>query len=527
MITINNIKLNPGFSEAELLSATAKKLGITAEDILHIQRLRQAVDARNKTNVHYNLSVAAKLKPGTKPTVRSKDISPPNTKAYAFPFEGLTAKNHPVVVGSGPAGQFCALMLARAGLKPILVERGQAVAQRARDVSGFFATGSLNVESNIQFGEGGAGTFSDGKLNTGTRDIRHRFILEQFCKAGAPEDVLYLAKPHIGTDVLRHVVVAMRQEIQALGGQVLFGTRLAELNIQSGVLRGIYLQNASDRYHMDASALVLATGHSARDTYEMLHRSGVVLAQKNFAVGVRIEHLQQQINMAQYGSVADFKALPAAEYKVVAHGSDARSVFSFCVCPGGNVVGAASEQGMVVTNGMSEHARDGELINGALLVGVTPADFSDAHPLAGIAYQRQLELAAYRLGGGGFVAPAQLVGDFLAERPSAKAGRIAPTYRPGVKFTELRQCLPDYITQALQTALPQLGRKIKGFDAQDAVLTAVESRSSSPVRILRNECYEANIQGVFPCGEGAGYAGGIISAAADGIRCAEAVCAWL
>ncbi|MBQ7714152.1 MAG: FAD-binding protein, partial [Oscillospiraceae bacterium] len=427
----------------------------------------------------------------------------------------------PVVVGAGPAGLFCALVLARCGAKPILLERGKRVEERRRDVERFWATGALDPASNVQFGEGGAGAFSDGKLNTGTRDPRHRWILERFVEYGASPDVLIDAKPHVGTDGLYVVLQNLRRSLLALGADVRFGHRLVGLETERGAASALRVASPEGEYALPTRQAALALGHSARDTFELLRALGVPMEPKPFAVGVRIEHRQSAVDAAQYGEAAGHPALPPSSYKLAYHTKDARGVFSFCVCPGGEVVAAASEAGRVVTNGMSRAARDGANINGALLVSVTPDDFGGSDPLAGVAFQRRLEEAAYRAGGGNYAAPAQLVGDFLAGRPSTGAGGVAPSYRPAVRWGDLRRCLPAFVCDALAEALPELDKKLRGFAAPDAVLTAVESRSSSPVRLPRDETYQSALRGLYPCGEGAGYAGGIMSAAADGMRVAE------
>ncbi len=383
------------------------------------------------------------------------------------------------------------------------------------------APGLLSPASNVQFGEGGAGTFSDGKLNTGTHDPRNRWILEQLVQHGAPPEILIDAKPHMGTDRLFSVLQSIRGELLSLGCDIRYGQRLSDLHLENGRVRGVHTASCSDGY-IETDAVVLALGHSARDTFEMLQRRGVPMEQKPFAVGVRIEHRQADIDLAQYKQYAGHPALPPTSYKLSCRTGAGRGVFSFCVCPGGQVVAAASEQGRLVTNGMSEYARDQENINGGFLVGVGPGDFESGDPLAGIAFQRQLEEAAYRAGGGNFIAPAQRVEDFLLHRSSTGPGKVRPSYRPGVRWTDLHSCLPPFLTDALEEALPLLGRRIPGYDDGDAVLTAVESRSSSPVRMIRDpETCQSPIAGLYPCGEGAGWAGGIMSAAADGIRCAE------
>ncbi len=430
----------------------------------------------------------------------------------------------PIVVGTGPAGLFAALVLARSGARPIVLERGQAVGPRVRAVDTFIREGVLDPDSNIQFGEGGAGTFSDGKLTTNTRDPRCRSVLETLVGAGAPEEILWLAKPHIGTDRLTGAVRRLREEIESLGGEVRFGTRLADLVLDSDdTLRGVVTQSHSGREETAAEALILATGHSARDTFEMLHERGARLVQKPFSIGVRVEHDQLTVDRTQYGSAAGHPALGAAEYKLACHLPSGRGVYTFCMCPGGWVVAATSEADAVVTNGMSRFAREGANANAAFLVSVFPADFEDDHPLAGVRLQRRWERAAFELGGRSFRAPAQLMGDFLQGVASSAAGDVQPTYPLGVEYADLALCLPEFVAASLREAAPLLDRRMRGFARADALLTGVETRSSSPVRVQRDDSLQSNLRGVYPCGEGAGYAGGIMSAAVDGMRCAEAV----
>ncbi len=430
-----------------------------------------------------------------------------------------------MVVGAGPGGLFCALALARCGARPILLERGWNVERRTEDVERFWETGRLDLESNVQFGEGGAGAFSDGKLNTGTRDPRHRFILETLVRHGAPENILVDAKPHVGTDRLRVVLAGMRRELEELGCSIRFGSRLTGLELREECLAALEVMGPEGPFRLPARQAVLALGNSARDTFEMLLAAGVPMEPKPLAVGVRIEHRQADIDLAQYKSLAGHPRLPASSYKLSCHLESGRGVFSFCVCPGG--VAAASEDGRAVTNGMSRFARDGANCNGGLLVGVTPEDFPGSGPLAGVAFQRELEERAYAAGGGGFIAPAQRVEDFLLRRPSAGPGKVLPTYRPGVKWCNLWEVLPAFVCQSLAESLPVLDRKVRGYADPDAVLTAVETRSSCPLRILRDESGQSAVRGLRPCGEGAGYAGGILSAAADGLRAAELTLAAL
>ena len=527
MLRVENIKLAPGGDLGALAAETARLLKVREKDLLSLRVLRRSVDAREGVCLVYTVEAgvkdeAAVLKRCHKKVHRIVPAAP-----YCLPAPQPAPAVPPVVVGAGPAGLFAALVLAQAGQRPILLERGRDVERRKADVERFWATGELDLTSNVQFGEGGAGAFSDGTLNTGTKDLRHRFILETLAACGAPEDILIDAKPHVGTDYLHIALKNLRRRLLDLGADIRFESQLTGLEIQGGALAGIKISGNGGETILPCRHLILCPGHSARDTFEMLHASGLAMEPKAFAVGVRIEHLQADCDAAQYRQYAGHPGLPASSYKLSCHLPNGRSAFSFCVCPGGEVVAAASEDGRVVTNGMSEFARDRININGGFLVNVTPEDFGGDGPLAGVAFQRQLEEASYALGGGGYRAPAQRVEDFLARRPSTGPGQVVPSYRPGVTWANLWECLPPFVAETLAGALPLLGRKLRGFDHPDAVLTAVESRSSSPVRILRDQNCQSSLPGLYPCGEGAGYAGGILSAAADGMRCAEQVCAAL
>ena len=523
MLRIDDIRLLPGEGEDILARRAAEQLRLPTSALEEMRIVRRTVDARRGVFLVYAVQVRVQGEDRVLKRCRSRHVSKVVRQRYAPPAAAYGGTSRPVVVGAGPAGLFCALLLARAGARPILLERGAPVEQRREDVSFFWRTGLLSDASNVQFGEGGAGTFSDGKLNTGTHDARNRWILEQLVRHGAPPEILIDAKPHVGTDKLFFVLQSIRAELLDLGCDIRYGQRLSDLRIENRRVTGVHTLSCRDDT-IDTGTVVLAIGHSARDTFEMLYRRGVPMEQKPFAVGVRIEHRQADIDLAQYKQYAGHPALPPTSYKLSCHTGAGRGVFSFCVCPGGQVVAAASEQGRLVTNGMSEFARDRENINGGFLVGVGPADFESTHPLAGVAFQRRLEEAAFRAGGGNFTAPAQRVEDFLLHRPSAGPGRVIPSYRPGVRWCDLHGCLPAFLTDALEEALPILGGRVAGYDDGDAVLTAVESRSSSPVRILRDrDSYQSPVAGLYPCGEGAGYAGGIMSAAADGLRCAEKI----
>ena len=466
MVKIEGLKLAPGQEEALLRGKAARLLRVPEGDVLSLQVLRRSVDAREELRLVYTAAVELRQEKAVLRRVRDKRVTPYAPETYRLPEVLRAPETPPVVIGAGPGGLFAALVLARCGLRPIILERGRDAVTRHRDVEAFWRGGPLNTESNVQFGEGGAGAFSDGKLNTGTRDRRHRWILGQLVENGAPESILTDAKPHVGTDMLHVTLVNLRRQLLSLGAQVRFGHRVTGLRVRDGALEGLEVTGPEGPYVLPARHAVLALGHSARDTFEMLHAAGVQMEQKPFAVGVRIEHRQSDMDAAQYRQFAGHPCLPAASYKLSCHLENGRSAFSFCVCPGGQVVAAASEQGRVVTNGMSEYARG---------------------------------------------------------RPSVGSGRVIPSYRPGVRWTDLRQCLPEFVWETLALALPVLDRKIQGYAQGDAVLTAVETRSSSPVRILRDESGQCSVRGLYPCGEGAGYAGGILSAAADGMRCAEKI----
>ncbi|MFN5348455.1 MAG: NAD(P)/FAD-dependent oxidoreductase [Polaromonas sp.] len=536
MIRITELKLPLDHAEAALPELIARTLGIAGSDLLSHTIYKRSYDARKqKLLLVYICDV------DVVPTLKAKllkqfeahpHIRPTPDQNYC-PVVQLNAAPaiRPVIVGFGPCGIFAALLLAQMGFKPIVLERGKKVRERTQDTWGLWRKSTLNPESNVQFGEGGAGTFSDGKLWSQIKDPRHlgRKVMMEFVKAGAPEEILLVSKPHIGTFKLVKVVEHMREQIIALGGEVRFEQRVSDVLIENGCIRGLTVQNLNDQtqYELRADHVVLALGHSSRDTVAMLHERGVYMEAKPFSIGFRIEHPQGVIDRARLGQHAGHPLLGAADYKLVHHAANGegrgRSVYSFCMCPGGTVVAATSEPGRVVTNGMSQYSRNERNANAGIVVGITPADYPGS-PLAGIEFQRQLETHAYALGGSNYQAPGQLVGDFVAGKPSTQLGSVEPSYKPGVLLGDLHSALPAYAIAAMREALPVFGKKIRGFDMHDAVLTGVETRTSSPVKISRGDDFQSlNVKGLYPAGEGASYAGGILSAGVDGIEVAEAV----
>ncbi len=535
MLRLTELKLPLAHSEADLKAAILRRLGLRAADLLGYTVFRRGYDARKRSNIVFIYTLDLELRDEAAVLKRlhgDRHLSPTPDMAYRFVAQApANFTNRPVVIGAGPCGLFAALLLAQMGFRPILLERGKEVRQRTKDTWGLWRQGKLDPESNVQFGEGGAGTFSDGKLHSQIKDpgYRGRKVLTEFIAADAPPEILYVSKPHIGTFRLVRVVENMRATIQSLGGEIRFQSRVADFDIEHdasgmGRLRGVMLADGS---RIPADHVVLAIGHSARDTFRLLHERGVHMEAKPFSIGVRAEHPQVLIDKARLGPAAGNPLLGAADYKLVHHCKNGRSAYSFCMCPGGQVVAAASEAGGVVTNGMSQYSRAERNANAALVVGVDPKDFpgdAASNPLAGIEFQRRWEEAAFKAGGENYAAPAQKVGDFLAGRPSTELGAVQPSYTPGIHLTDLTACLPPYVVEALREAIVAFDKQIPGFAMDDALLTGVETRTSSPLRIPRDERFESvNTRGLYPAGEGAGYAGGILSAAVDGIRAAEAV----
>ncbi len=527
MIRLTELRLPLEHTPEALTAAVLQRLQLNPADLLALRIHKRSPDARKKSALLFVYSLDIEVIDEAAVLERFKDdshVKPTPDMSYQFVAQApASLPLRPIVVGFGPAGIFAALILAQAGFKPLVLERGKKVRERTKDTWDLWRKHTLHPESNVQFGEGGAGTFSDGKLYSQIKDRRHlgRKVLTEFVKAGAPEEILYVNRPHIGTFRLVSMVEKMRAEIEALGGEIRFEARVADLSIEEGQVRGVVLASGEE---IRADHVVLALGHSARDTFEMLYRCGVFMEAKAFAVGFRIEHPQSLIDKARYGNFAGHPLLGAADYKLVHHASNGRDVYSFCMCPGGQVVAATSEPGCVVTNGMSQYSRAERNANSGLVVNVTPADFGGDGPLAGIEFQRRWEQRAFELGGGNYDAPGQRVGDFLAGQPSTQLGEVAPSYQPGVRPTDLATALPDYVIAAMREAIPAFDRQIRGFALDDAVLTGVETRTSSPLRITRGaDCQSLNVRGLYPAGEGAGYAGGILSAGVDGIEVAEAV----
>ncbi len=534
MLRLTEIKLSLDHPESDIKAAILNRLGIADDELIGYVVFKRGVDARKSHAILYTYTLDVTVR--DEAAILARFNSDPHVRVSpdtSYHFVAQAPRNlpsRPIVIGMGPAGLFAGLLLAQMGFRPLILERGKAVRERTKDTFGLWRQGVLNPESNVQFGEGGAGTFSDGKLYSQIKDPRYlgRKVLEEFVKAGAPEEILYVSHPHIGTFRLVGMVEKMRETIQSLGGEIRFESRVDDIEISGGQVTGVVLSNGE---HIATSHLVLAVGHSARDTFEMIHRRGIYIEAKPFSIGLRIEHPQSLIDAARYGKNAGNPLLGAADYKLVHHASNGRSVYSFCMCPGGTVVAATSEPGRVVTNGMSQYSRNERNANSGIVVGITPEqdyppDASDPKsPLAGMELQRRWESRAFELGGGNYQAPGQLVGDFLAGRPSTKFGAVLPSYTPGVHLTDLSTALPGYAIEAIREALPAFAKQVKGFDLADAVLTGVETRTSSPIRIKRNkdDLQSINTSGLYPAGEGAGYAGGILSAAVDGIEVAEAV----
>ena len=524
MIRLSNIKLPLDYTDDDIRRSCAKELRISDKSIKTASLYRRSIDARHKNDIHYTTSIDVTLSGNEQAALnKAKCKNAAITEPYRYiPLTPKDKAKRPLIVGTGPAGLFCALTLAQSGIRPIVIERGSRVEERAGAVSRMWHKAELDTECNVQFGEGGAGTFSDGKLNTGTKDGRSRKVLLEFAAHGAPEEILYNAKPHIGTDKLRDTVKNIREELITLGADIYFDTKLIDIKTNDGTVTAAEVEHHGTKRLIDCDEIVLAIGHSARDTFELLYGMGIRIEPKPFSVGVRIEHLREKIDRSQYGTA--HRRLPAAYYKQNVHLRDGRGVYTFCMCPGGVVVAAQSEENSVVTNGMSEFKRDKINSNAALLVSVHPDDIHGEHLLKGMFWQRELERKAFVSGGGDYRAPISRVGDFLNKEISTRLGEVTPSYLPGTAFANMDDILPPFVTDSLREAIPMIDRRLHGFNHPDAILTAVESRSSSPIRITRDESMQSvSLRGLYPCGEGAGYAGGIVSAAVDGIKVAEKI----
>lgn len=536
MITVKleNIKIRQDLTDNEVLQNACKKFNIQQEFVIDYKIVKKSIDARDKSDIFYNYSIVVSLSESFKVEnlLKNKNaslIKTEVTKPVILNNELAERCNdmNPVIIGAGPAGLFCALTLIKNGIKPTIIEQGKTVEARQKDVELFLKERILNTSSNVQFGEGGAGTFSDGKLTTNLHNPLCKNVIETFVKFGAPEEISYINKPHIGTDNLVKIVANIRKYIEENGGKFMFDTKAEDFEFENNKVKAVIATNLHSecnndkKIRIETKTVVLAIGHSSRDLFKKLYEKNVEMEKKNFSVGVRIEHKQQMINESQYGKKTNLK-LPPAEYKLAYHGED-RSCYTFCMCPGGTVMASSSEKGTIVTNGMSTFARDGENANSAVLVNVTPDDFKGESPLEGMYFQQELEEKAFKLGGSNYNAPIQRVGDFLKNQKSTFIGEVKPTYKPGVTLANLQEILPEFVTKTLKEGLVYFDKKIEGFACDDAILTGVETRSSSPVTIKRNEQKMSNIYGLYPCGEGAGYAGGIMSAAVDGIRVASAI----
>ncbi|MCQ2978671.1 MAG: FAD-dependent oxidoreductase [Clostridia bacterium] len=516
MIRVKDIKISITAKEQNLKKALAKKLNIFPDEVIDVSVYKKSIDARNKDNIIFTYTLNAKLKDES----NFKDLVIEEKDSYPHINKNRKSNFRPVIVGAGPGGLFCGLVLAKEGYNPIIIEMGKDVDERKKDIDTFWSEGKLNPLSNVQFGEGGAGTFSDGKLTTLINNPLCDFVLEEFERNGAPEEILYLAHPHVGTDNLINVIKNIREKIKSLGGEVFFNEKVTDIIYEDDKVTKVVTSNNRE---IETDTVVLAIGHSSRDTFEVLKDKNLNMIAKPFSVGFRVEHLQSDINKSQYGKYFDHELLKAAEYKLSYHDDENRGTYTFCMCPGGVVVASASEEGRVVTNGMSYYLRDGENANSAVLVSVMPEDFDDNDVLCGMKFQRELEEKAFVLGGSNYNAPVQLVRDYLQNKKSEKLGKVTPSYRPGYTLANLNELFSDRLNKSLHEGIKYFGKRLKGFDDNDGVLTGVETRSSSPVRILRDDNFESNIKGIYPCGEGCGYAGGIMSAAVDGIKVAIAI----
>ena len=520
MYRLSNIKIYEDLTEKDIVKKACEKYKLNFNKVKEYIIYKKSIDARNKNNIFYNYTIDIEYKE------KIRNLQEVPKEDFKL---NINIKNHmttrPVIIGAGPAGLFCALILVQNGMKPIIIEQGKKVEDRKKDVDNFLETGNLNINSNVQFGEGGAGTFSDGKLTTGVNNPIGRIVLKEFVNFGAPEQIMYINKPHIGTDNLIKIVSNMRNYIIKFGGEFLFENKVIDFEVKNNKLISIFYKSTNDSENnnlevkkINTDIAVFAIGHSARDTFEKMYEKGLNIEKKNFSVGVRIEHKQDMINKSQYGEKTKLK-LPPAEYKLAYHG-EKRSCYTFCMCPGGIVMASSSDKNEVVTNGMSEFARDGENANSAVLVNIIPEDFKGESPLEGIYFQKELEKKAFILGGRNFYAPIQRFEDFMNNKKTIKIGAVKPTYKPGVTLSNLQEILPKYVIETLKEGILDFDKKIKGFADKDSILTGVETRTSSPVRIVRDESLQSNIKGIYPCGEGAGYAGGIMTAGIDGIKCA-------